>query len=284
MVAAARLRKAQERMNEARPYTAKIREIVTKLIKKSDSSNPLLRSNQESGKVLVMVMGSDRGLCGGFNTNLFRIVERKIRDDFAEHLEEGSLALVCFGKKPYDYFQKRKYPIIDHKIGFFDHLKYEQVGKVIREVMDDFRDGKYREVHLAYNEFKSVIAQSRRFEQILPLNAEKLNGADLVGKDDKKSGGSDVKKDLSDIDYLYEPDSDTILNHVLPLLVTIRLWQASLESYAAEQGARMTAMDSATENAGEIINDLQLKYNQARQAAITTELSEIVSGAEALSK
>ena len=293
MVAAARLRKAQDRMTDARPYTYKLREIVRNLTERSESDNPLFRTTDDTENILVIVLGSDRGLCGGFNTNLFRMIENKIHDNFSEHLKNGNLSMICFGKKAYDYFRTRKYPVTDHKIGFLDHLKYEHVTKVMNQIIDDFKNETYDEVYLAYNEFKSVIAQRRKFEYILPVTYDtdkvtipefpsifekREKNKEIQGKDSQKA------KMVSDVDYIYEPDPDTILDYVLPLYVNIQLWQASLESYASEQGARMTAMDSATENAGDIISDLQLKYNQARQAAITKEISEIVSGAEALSK
>ncbi len=284
MVAAARLRKAQERMTDARPYTHKLREIIARLLEKTKTVHPLFRHADKPKNVLLLVMGSDRGLCGGFNNNLFRIVEHRIQDDFSEHRKEGTLSMICFGKKAYDYFRTRKYPVIDHKIGFFERLEYAQVQEVMNKIIDDFKDGTYDEVHLAYNEFKSVIAQRRRFQKLLPVEFGDEEKPVPATKPEEVKEEAKRKDDLSDIDYLYEPDPETILDVVLPLFVNIQIWQASLESYAAEQGARMTAMDSATENAGEIISDLELKYNQARQAAITTEISEIVSGAEALSE
>lgn len=282
MVAAARLRKAQERMTDARPYTRKLKEVVSRLVKKSEDVNPLFRTSKSSGHILFMVMGSDRGLCGGFNNNLFRLLEHRLHDEFSEHLENKNLSLICFGKKAYDYFKVRKYPVIDHKIGFFDHLQFDHVIEVMNKLVDDFNNGTYDEIYLAFNEFKSVIAQSRQIAKILPIEKDAKDPSVDLEKV-IKTPEPDLKKDLSDIDYLYEPDPDTILEYVLPLYINIQIWQASLDSFAAEQGARMTAMDSATENAGEIIKDLELKYNQARQAAITTEISEIVSGAEALS-
>jgi len=282
MVAAARLRKAQERMTDARPYTYKLREIIARLLEKTKTVHPLFRHAEKSKNVLLLVMGSDRGLCGGFNNNLFRIVEHRIQDDFSEHRKEETLSMICFGKKAYDYFRKRKYPVIDHKTGFFEHLEYAHVQQMMNKIIDDFKDGTYDEVHLAFNEFKSVIAQRRRFQKLLPIEFEDEDKPVPATKPDELKEEAKRKDDLSDIDYLYEPDPETILDAVMPLFVNIQIWQASLESFAAEQGARMTAMDSATENAGEIISDLELKYNQARQAAITTEISEIVSGAEAL--
>ena len=281
MVAAARLRKAQGRMESARPYTYKLEEIIRRLVDKTDTENPFFRTTETPGNILILVMGSDRGLCGGFNTNLFRVVENHIHENFSEHLEEKTLSMICFGKKAYDYFRVRKYPVVDHKLGFFEKLEYEHVTEVVNGVTHQFKQGDYNEVYLAYNEFKSVIAQRRKFVKVLPVEQD-AGTTKSTEETDKKSKSS--LKDLADVDYIYEPNPDTILDYILPLSINIQLWQASLESYASEQGARMTAMDSATENADEIIGDLELKYNQARQAAITTEISEIVSGAEALSE
>jgi F-type H+-transporting ATPase subunit gamma len=298
MVAAARLRKAQDRMMDARLYTSRLREIVDRLLAKSETTSELFRMEEKPGNILVLVMGSDRGLCGGFNTNLFRVLENRLHDDHGEALKENRLSLICFGKKAYDYFRLRNYTILDHKIGFFDHLKYEHVSEVMNRITEQFRGREWDEVYLAFNEFKSVIAQQRRFVRVLPVRPSEVQFiglqdaeiADIAAAAKKKKRAEQAvpvetgtKKRTSDIDYLYEPDAATIFEYVLPLYISIQMWQASLESFAAEQGARMTAMDSATENAGDIIRDLQLKYNQARQAAITTEISEIVSGAEALS-
>lgn len=291
MVAAARLRKAQERMTEARPYSHKLHHIVEKLIERTDSDNKLLREPEKTRRVLLLVMGSDRGLCGGFNNNLFRMVENSLHDHFSDHLEKETLDLFCFGKKANDYFRTRKYPITEHRIGFFENLVFDSITDLGQRFISYFHREKYDRIYLAYNEFKSVIAQKRKIVQLLPVQP----GERIMPKEDqpaldtkpakKTEPEKEVgKKDLTYIDYLYEPDAAAILEHVLPLFINIQLWQASLESFASEQGARMTAMDSATENAGEIIQDLQLKYNQARQAAITTEISEIVSGAEALSE
>ncbi|MDI6400562.1 ATP synthase F1 subunit gamma [Balneolaceae bacterium ANBcel3] len=280
MVAAARMRKAQERMMAARPYTRQLKETIQKLVERSEVKNPLFRESKEMPKVLVLVMGSDRGLCGGFNTNLFRVIEHNLHEHFDEHMKNKQLSMICFGKKANDFFKARKYPVIKDYVGFFDHLQYKQVQTVMDQIIDEFQQGEWDEVYLAYNEFKSVISQKKRFIKVLPVESP----GEVVSSDKKAENSENNSKDLSDIDYLYEPDPEIILDYVLPLFVNVQMWQAALESYAAEQGARMTAMDSATENAGDIISDLQLAYNQARQSAITTEISEIVSGAEALSE
>lgn len=270
MVAAARLRKAQERAMAARPYSGKLDEIISRLSAQSDGTNPLLQAREETNNVLFIVIGSDRGLCGGFNNNLFRVIENTIKSDFQQYVDAGTFSMITIGKKPGDFFSKR-YNVIERHDGFFDDMTFDKASKLMNEVRSSFSDGTYDAVHLAFNEFKSVIAQNRIIDQLLPVQ----NNVEV---------DEDVDQSTAETEYLYEPDSATILDKLIPLHLNMQLWRALLESYASEQGARMAAMDSATENAKEIIGELQLKYNQLRQAAITTEISEIVSGAEALSQ
>lgn len=269
MVAAAKLRKAQDRMTQTRPYANTLSSVIGRLIQGQELSHPLLRETNESKCSLVIVVGSDRGLCGGFNNNLFKEVELFIASNFEQGKETDGLSLITIGKKAIAYFGKRSYSIAAKHPGFFDNMEYELSSTLISEVMEDFIDKEIDEVYLAYNEFKSVIAQNRKVEKILPLKAE-----DLVLADTDNSVHSD---------YIYEPDQKAIIDELLPKHIKMQLWKAVLESNASEQGARMTAMDSATENAKDLERSLRLKYNQVRQSAITTEISEIVSGAQALS-
>lgn len=268
MVAAAKLRKAQNRMNETRPYVHKMKEVVGRLITSQGSESVLLRKPEAANRLLMIVVGSDRGLCGAFNNNLFKEVESVLRQD--DPNGNGSIDLVCIGRKAQAYFQKRDYQVVRSYPGFFDNLNYPETVEIMQEAMDKFVDGTYDGVLLAFNEFKSVITQNRVIDQVLPLEPEKL----VEEFDDDPSKGT--------VDYLYEPDIGKIIDKMLPLHLKIQLWSAVLESNASEQGARMAAMDNATENAKELKRDLQLKYNRARQSAITTEISEIVSGAQAL--
>jgi len=268
MVAAAKLRKAQDRIIATRPFARKLQDVVGRL-SSSSLSNPLIEQRAQVENVLMIIVGSDRGLCGGFNNNLFKEIEVVISDRFAEKNNKGQLSLITIGKKASSYFPKRDYNVVESFPGFFDQIEYDATSEIMDKVTDHFVSGDYDEVYLAYNEFKSVIAQNRMVDLILPINPETL-----------------MSEDASDtvIDYLYEPNSEEIVAQLLPLHLNMQLWKAILESNAAEQGARMTAMDSATENAKELERDLRLKYNQARQSAITTEISEIVSGAQALEK
>jgi len=270
MVAAAKLRKAQNRLNDARPYTARLREIVGRLVANANIDNPLLRNTENKNRVLFIVIGSDRGLCGGFNNNLFKVVEKELSLGFSSFLKSGTLDIFCIGKKAEAYFKKRNYQVVNSYPGFFDNLNYPETVGIMDEAMEGFIKELYDEVYIAFNEFKSVIVQKRIIKQVLPVDPVKLIG--------------NLKKDDSDdaIDYIYEPGIKGILDQLLPLHLYIQLWSALLESNASEQGARMAAMDNATENAKELEQELRLKYNQARQSAITTEISEIVSGAQAL--
>lgn len=270
MVAAAKLRKAQNRIKDTRPYTARLNEIVGRLVANTNVDNPLLRISEDNKRVLFIVIGSDRGLCGGFNNNLFKVVERDLSLRFDKFLKTGTLDMFCIGKKAEAYFKKRKYQVVNSYPGFFDNLNYQETVEIMELAMEGFIKEIYDEVYIAYNEFKSVIVQKRVIKQVLPVDPGKLIG--------------NLKKDDSDeaIDYIYEPGIKHILDQLLPLHLYVQLWSAILESNASEQGARMAAMDNATENAKELEQDLRLKYNQARQSAITTEISEIVSGAQAL--
>jgi len=268
MVAAAKLRKAQQRIIATRPYAKKMRSVVSRLISGAGSDNPILRNPEEVDSVLMIVVGSDRGLCGGFNNNLFKLVEKSINEDYAEFQNAGKLDLITIGRKADAYFKKREYKVVDSYVGFFDDLNYEITSSIMSETIDKFIKGDYDKVLVAFNEFKSVISQNRLVDEILPLKTKQFE--------------EESSSNLNEIDYIYEPDGQAILNELLPVHLNMQLWRAVLESNASEQGARMTAMDNATENAKELKRDLKLKYNQARQSAITTEISEIVSGAAAL--
>lgn len=271
MVAAARLRKAQDRAIASRPYGIKLKEVMTRLVGTAGAENPLLEKRDTIDKVLMIVIGSDRGLCGGFNTNLFRVVDQQLGSDFSQYVKSKNLDIITIGKKAGDHYSKRQ-NVISRYDGFFDHLNFDKAAKLMSQVIQMYEKGTYDMVYLAFNEFKSVIAQNRLVEQLLPVSATVSN---TEISDSGSNGASD---------YIFEPGAAEILDALVPRHLNMQLWRALLESFASEQGARMAAMDNATENAKEIIRELQLKYNQARQAAITTEISEIVSGAEALSQ
>lgn len=268
MVAAAKLRKAQNRILETRPYASKMKEVVARLVQNASGDNVLLRTPEKTENILFVVIGSDRGLCGGFNNNLFKVVENRIHEDYSSFQKTGNLSLICIGKKASKHFGKRDYKVVQKHPGFFDELNFANASDIMKGIIKEFENGNFDSVYLAYNEFKSVIKQNRITEQVLPIDPESLIGNDEAIDHTK--------------DYIYEPDVDQITDSLLPLHLNVQFWKAILESNAAEQGARMTAMDNATENAQELQEDLRLEYNRARQSAITTEISEIISGAQAL--
>lgn len=260
MVAAAKLRRAQENIFSIRPYADKLLETMSHLVAKVEYSEiPLLRSRPVQRLLLILVT-ADRGLCGGFNANLIRHTEEYIRQT-----AEPEVVLFPVGRKGYDYFRKRDYRLFDHKINFFNHLAFEDATDIIARVVPKFRNGEYDRIDIIYNEFKSVVQQRVMTRQLIPFLPDE-----------------EITEDRSQIDFLYEPSKDEILSLLIPKHLNIEMWRILLESNAAEQGARMTAMENATENAEDLIYTLSLTYNRARQAAITKEISEIVGGAEAL--
>jgi F-type H+-transporting ATPase subunit gamma len=271
MVAAARLRRAQDRIISARPYARKIDEILKHFISNIEiSGNPLIQK-KEIKNIAIVVVTSDRGLCGSFNTNIIRATVNIVKERKGEIPRDGRVKLICIGKKGYDYFIRRsgEYDIISHHIGVFGRtVDYSWVKKITDELVNGYLSGKFDKVEIVYNEFKSVIQQRIVLEQFLPL----------AGRQDQRGDPGKL------IDYIYEPDAIAILNELLPKHLETQIWRILLESNAAEQAARMTAMDNATENAVELLRDLQLSFNKARQAAITKEMIEIASGSEALKK
>lgn len=265
MVAAAKLRRAQEAIIKARPYAAKISEILNHLVTEEQRAvNPFL-IQREVKNALVVVITADRGLCGTFNTNLIKeaayLADHELKDKGYE------VSLYCIGKKGYEYFRKRNYSIAGHKIGLFQKLRFDAALTVSNDLIRFFLNGDYDLVKVVYNEFKSVAQQKVNTAQYLPIAFE-----------------TDAATLKDETDYIFEKDQASIFESVLPQYLNSQLWRYFLESNASEYGAQMTAMENATTNAGELIRSLQVTYNKERQAAITTEILEIVSGANALKK
>ena len=259
MVAAAKLRKAQDQIFSARPYAYKIDEMIRHLICQLDQiDNPLLAIRPPQ-RVTLVVVTSDRGLCGAFNSHIIKRTLRQID----EHRDK-EVSLVCIGRKGYDFFRKRDYPVEHRYINIFNQLDYPIAQEITAYLLKKYAQEETDLVEIVYNEFKNAIQQTIVVEKYLPLTAEEFSG------------------EMKYVDYIFEPDKITLLDSLLPKHLNLQTWRILLESNAAEQGARITAMESATENAGELIQDLTLHYNKARQAAITKEISEIVGGAEAL--
>jgi len=263
MVAAAKLRRAQESILNARPYARKISTMLSHLITEEDKAENPYIAPIEIKNVAVVVVTADRGLCGAFNTN---IIKESVRYIESLRNESHNAIVYCVGKKGYDFFNKKNYDLTGHTTGIFNLLKYESALSVSKNLIELFLDGKVERVLIIYNEFKSVIQQRIVTEQFLPVPIEK----------------EDSQESKVQPYYIYEPDQESIFNYLLPKHLKAQMWRIFLESNAAELGARMTAMDNATTNAKELIRTLQLKYNRERQAAITKEILEIVSGANAL--
>jgi F-type H+-transporting ATPase subunit gamma len=270
MVAAAKLKRAQDRILSARPYGHKMRGVIGNLSRRVNrSSHPLLQK-REGKRVEVLVVTSDRGLCGGFNGN---IVRKGV--EFLRQCEERGLQanLSIVGRKGRDYFRRRPWQIRQEWTGVFDRLSYEHAIDIGGDLTDNFTKGTFDELHVIYNEFKSAIQQRVIVEKLFPIDASSEFGSGAQG-----TQGTDVLGGS----YLYEPDENELLAALLPKHFQTQTFRILLESAAAEQGARMAAMDGATRNAGELIKKVTLYYNKTRQAAITKELMDIVGGAEAL--
>ena len=258
MVSAAKLRRAQERMYAARPYAAALREVLSSVATRVDvSANPLLKAHEIERKVLVIPITADRGLCGAFNSNITRATMNFLREKSFESVE-----LLPLGRKAYDFFKRRPIPIRRHATQVYQALSLATAQEIGKDFIEGFISGEIDAVYVIYNEFKSLIAQQVRIVRLLPLERAWDEVQNVV-------------------DYLYEPSPDAILNDILPKHIEFQLYRFLLESAAAEQGARMTAMEAATKNASDMISHLTLTYNRIRQAAITKEIIEIVSGASA---
>ncbi len=257
MVAAAKMRKAQERMEQARPYSNSLDEIIHNLLPDVDRSMlPLLDIRTVKRKAYVVVC-ADRGLAGAFNTNLLKIAQGEI-DDFGK----DNVDLFCIGKKARDHFSYRNYNINESHVDFWAEMEFENALMIGRSIIDHFISGAVDEIHVVYNYFVNIAQQEVRSEILLPLTYD--------------------SSDITVSDRLYEPSKEELVSALIPRHLNVQMWKYLLESYASEQAARMLSMENATSNAQDMIKDLTLQFNKARQAAITTEMLEIVGGAEAL--
>ncbi len=268
MVAAAKLRKAQDNIIQMRPYAQKLTEILQNVSSGSDGEvQNSYGESRDIEQVLLVVITSDKGLCGPFNSSVFKATEQLIRAKYQAVKDAGKLTVMPIGKRSLDYFKKRNFEITEDYALLFTGLSFDKVRAAAEFAMDGFVNKDYDRIDIVYNEFKNVATQILRTEQFLPvLEPERPE-----------------EEQNQVTDYIYEPDKATIIEELIPKSLKIQFYKALLESNAAEHGARMTAMDKATENAGELLKELRLTYNRTRQAAITTEILEIVAGAEALS-
>ena len=257
MVAASKMRRAQERTEEARPYAKRLAEVINHLLPDVDRNLLPLLDIREIKRVGYVVVSSDRGLAGSFNTNVLKTAQAEI-----ETIGKKNVDVFCIGKKARDNFKRRNYNIIESHIEFWNELKFGNALAIGTGIISHFTQKYVDEIHVVYNEFVNVASQHVVSERLLPL----------VFESDKKPI----------IDRLYEPNKDDLVKNLIPRYLNIQMWKYLLESYVSEQAARMLAMENATGNAEDMIKELTLKFNKARQAAITKEMLEIVSGAEAL--
>lgn len=265
MVAAAKLRRAQENMAKAKPYALKIKEVLLNLLSQEKNIVHPLLEVREVKKIGLIVVTSDRGLCGAFNMNVIRFVENLLKNEFSDYVLNKDIEIMLIGKKATDYFKKSENLNIKSYPGVFHDLSFEISSSIVKELIHKFSAKEYDRVMIVYNQFVSVMKQHVAFEQLLPIIPE-------LSEEESKST----------VEYIFEPDKKKIIEMLLPKDLNAAFWRILLESYASEQGARMSAMDMATENAKELIRTLTITYNKERQASITTEILEIVSGANAL--
>jgi len=266
MVSAAKLKRATSAIIQLRPYANKMKEILSNLSASMDGSNSPYTLEREPNKVLIISISSNRGLAGAFNMNVIKTTNNLISEKYSDQLRKGNVHIVAIGKKVQDFYEKRKYTVIGNNNELFSDLSFENTSKITESVMTAFAKGDYDRVELVYNQFRNAAVQILTTEQLLP-----------VAKSDN------LKVSTTQVDYILEPTQEEIVEQLIPKSIKTQVYKAVLDSHASEHGARMTAMDKATENAGDLLKALKLSYNQARQAAITTELTEIVSGAAALS-
>lgn len=266
MVAASKLRKAQNAILQLRPYATKLQEILQNLTGSLDGLDEGAYSVvREGGKILLVVVTSNRGLCGGFNSNIIKETLVQINTTYQDYYKAGNLDILTVGRKGSEYFVKNKFNVVSVEDEIFTDMSYANISILAQRLMDDYLQGTYNKIEIVYNQFKNAAVQNLLVEQFLPVKAVESEAEHKVA-----------------VDFLFEPDMEQIVSELIPRSLKIQVFKAVIDSFASEQGARMTAMHLATENATDLIKELKLTYNKARQADITKEILEIVSGAEAL--
>lgn len=263
MVAAAKLRRSQDKIMQMRPFAKKLSYLLQNLSASGNEGQNWYNATREEKKILIVAVTSDRGLCGSFNTSVIKSIVKLVQDKYQTQFNQGQVTILPIGKKAFEFFGKRTYKLKNEYSTIMTALSFEKISEAAEYMMDSFKKGEYDKIEIVYNEFKNVATQVLRTEQFLPVVAAESEKA-------------------VDTDYIYQPNREEIVIGLIPKSLKVQLFKAVLDSNAAENGARMTAMDKATENAGEMLKDLKLTYNRTRQAAITKEILEIVAGAEAL--
>jgi F-type H+-transporting ATPase subunit gamma len=265
MVSAAKLRKAQDGIIQMRPYAKKLQEVLSNIVSNSEGEgSSALSTEREVENVLLIVITSDRGLCGAYNANIIKLAKSTIREKYAAQHAKGKVTIWSIGKKGFEHFQKNRFVVDPAYKDIFLQLSFEQVQACAKAAVRAFEQKSFDRVELVYSEFRNAATQKFVVEQFLP-----------IPKVQKKPGAKNS-------DFIFEPQKEQLIAELMPKILNTQLYKAVLDAHASEHGARMTAMDKATENANELLKTLKISYNRARQAAITTELTEIVSGAAAL--
>ena len=268
MVAAAKLRRAQDAIVQLRPYADKLNEIqasVCAALRDTETENIYAQRKKGNGKVLIVVVTSNKGLCGAFNANVLRETRRIMDERYSQENSRGDLWVMTVGKKANDALRKLKCNIIEDQSDLYTELTFDRISALADKLMRLYVSKEYDTIEIVYNQFKNAAVQKLTNEMFLPVTMGTISG-----------------QDSAPADYIYEPDQVRIISELIPKTLRIKLYRSLLDSFAAEHGARMTAMHQATDNATELIRDLTLQYNKARQASITNQLLEVVSGAEAL--
>lgn len=268
LVSAAKLKKAQDAITRMRPYANKLTEILQNISQSSDASSGPYSNEREVKSVLLIVVTSNRGLCGAFNANILKKANWAIENKYKEVQEAGNLNVITIGKKATSAFSKKNVNLVGSYDELYNDLSFDNIIPIAEKAMQMFADKEVDKVEFIYNQFKSAATQLITEEQFLPVLPPE------EPEDSEKEGFAQ--------DYIYEPDKEEIVQNLIPLSLKTQFFKVVLDSHASEHGARMTAMHKATDNAGELLKDLRLSYNKARQAAITNEILEISAGAEAL--
>ncbi len=279
MVAAAKLRRAQERIFSTRPYAYRLGAVISRLKDQlDDAEHPLLQAREADQSMLFIVVTADRGLAGAFNANIVKEAEQAMAGYEAVR-KAGGLHVLAVGRKGHEHFARRGYQMVGDFRGAFDHIEVETARNIVEHAVDGYLNGSWNEVKVVYNEFRNTIAQNRIVEPFLPIPTKQFLTPIMEATGERDSEAENPRHIP---DSIFEPDAEAVLHELLPRYLRYQVWRVLLESNAAEQGARMVAMDNATSNAEDFLRNLKLKYNRARQSAITTEIIEIVSGANAL--
>lgn len=265
MVSAAKLRRAQDAITQMRPYARKLSEMLSNIVSNSEGDvNVALATHRPVEKAMIIVITSDRGLCGGYNSNLIKMGRSLAKEKYAAQFAKGNVSILPIGKKAFEYFTKNGFKVVDAHWDILHNLTFEKVQAAAKYAMNAFENKEIDAVDIVYSEFKNAATQRFVTEQFLP-----------VQKVQKAEGQKNA-------DFIYEPNKEVLIAELMPKILNTQLFKATLDANASEHGARMTAMDKASDNANELLKTLKISYNRARQAAITTELTEIVSGAAAL--